>query len=268
MADFVPKGFYALERAVLLIARELDERLWDHAKMTLSEINAYERLGETSHYKDLRRTLEDIELSLRDRKTGELPDDSIEKRFNAYQESQQLLRAALNAGELRSYLQFAETGERSEQPPEAWAQVNATNWFDDGQIYVLTGGTHRILLPPYIPGASDDVNFANAPNGVWASILIEKDSFSDWYYSAAGPMANVEAIERDRGGRPLEYDWDAIKEYALGLVKQRGRPGRANKRLPSKSQIAEAVMNEWAKKGVDLAESTVRRYIKAWLKDL
>ncbi|UGY16921.1 hypothetical protein HAP48_0005375 [Bradyrhizobium septentrionale] len=45
MADFVPKGFYALERAVLLIARELDERLWDHAKMTLAEINAYERLG-------------------------------------------------------------------------------------------------------------------------------------------------------------------------------------------------------------------------------
>ena len=61
MADFVPKGYYALEKAVLLIARELNERLWDHAQMTLSEVNAYEKLGEATHYKDLRQTLEDIE---------------------------------------------------------------------------------------------------------------------------------------------------------------------------------------------------------------
>ena len=109
MADFVPKGFYALERAVLLTARELNQRLWDHAKMTLSEISAYEQLGETTHYKDLRRILDGIELSLRDRKTGELPDNAIEERFKSYQESQKLLRTALNAGELRSVLQFPKT---------------------------------------------------------------------------------------------------------------------------------------------------------------
>ncbi|WBL78821.1 hypothetical protein I3J27_38835 [Bradyrhizobium xenonodulans] len=265
MADFVPKGFYALERAVLLIARELNESLWDHAKMTLSEINAYERLGETAHYKDLRRTLEGIELSLRDRKTGELPDDSIEERFKAYQESQKLLRTALNAGELQSVLQFVRTGERFDQPAEAWAQENAMSWFDDGLTYVETGGTHLVLIPPFVPGAPLDVNFQEIENGVWASI---EDSFSDWYYSASGPMADVEVRERDKGGRPLEYDWDAVKEYALGLVKQHGRPGRTNKRLPSKSQLAEAVMNEWARKGVELAEPTVRRYITTWLKDL
>ncbi|MBB4362187.1 hypothetical protein GGD65_003212 [Bradyrhizobium sp. CIR18] len=268
MADFVPKGFYALERAVLLIARELDERLWDHAKMTLSEINAYERLGETSHFKDLRRTLEGIELSLRDRKTGELPDNSIEERFKSYQESQKLIRTALNAGELRSVLQFAQTGERVDQPPESWAQDTAMNWFDDGLTYVATGKMRRIPFGPYVPGAPDDVNFIDEPDGLWATILVDADSFSDWYYSSSGPMAEVEVRERDKGGRPLEYDWDAVKEYALGLVKQHGRPGRTNKRLPSKSQLAEAVMNEWAKKGVDLAEPTVRRYITAWLKDL
>jgi hypothetical protein len=38
--------------------------------------------------------------------------------------------------------------------------------------------------------------------------------------------ASIEADERDKGGRPLEYDWDAVKEYALGLVKQHGAPGR------------------------------------------
>ena len=61
-----------------------------------------------------------------------------------------------------------------------------------------------------------------APSRGWASVLIDKDSFSDWYDSAAGPMADVEEKERDRGGRPPDYDWAAIKEYALAVVKERG----------------------------------------------
>jgi hypothetical protein len=80
--------------------------------------------------------------------------------------------------------------------------------------------------------------------------------------------ARTEAEECDKGGRPLEYDWEAVKEYALGLVKQYGAPGRSNRRLPSKAQLAEAILNEWASKGIQLAEPTVRRYICNWLKEL
>lgn len=268
MADFVPKGFYALERAVLLIARELNEGLWDHAKMTLAEINAYERLGETAHYKDLRRTLEGIELSLRDRKTGQLPDDSIGERFKAYQESQKLLRTALNAGELQSVLQFVRTGERFDQPAEAWAQGNAMSWFDDGLTYVETGGTHLVLIPPFVPGAPLDVNFQEVENGVWASILIEEDSFSDWYYSASGPMADVEARERDKGGRPPEHNWEAVKAYAMAMISAHGLPGRGNKKFPTKAQLVEDILNRWATQGLTLAESSVRRYLGRWLKEL
>jgi len=77
----------------------------------------------------------------------------------------------------------------------------------------------------------------------------------------------IEAEERDKGGRPLEYDWEAVKEYALGLVKQHGVPGRSNRRLPSKAQLTEAILNEWASKGIQLAEPTVRRYVGIWLKE-
>jgi hypothetical protein len=39
-------------------------------------------------------------------------------------------------------------------------------------------------------------------------------------------MAKVEAKEKDKGGRPPEYDWDSVKAYALGLVREHGMPGR------------------------------------------
>ena len=55
-------------------------------------------------------------------------------------------------------------------------------------------------------------------------------------------MADVEEKERDRGGQPPDYDWAAIKEYALAVVKERGMPSRTNKRLPSKEQLIKSWM--------------------------
>jgi hypothetical protein len=79
---------------------------------------------------------------------------------------------------------------------------------------------------------------------------------------------NKSASGPDKGGRPPEYDWPAIEEYALGLVKQRGAPGRDNRRLPSKSQLVEAVLNEWASRDITLSEPTVRKRVGIWLKKL
>lgn len=77
------------------------------------------------------------------------------------------------------------------------------------------------------------------------------------------------AHERDKGGRPQEYDWDAIKDFALSLVAQHGKPGKGNRVLPTKAQLVEAILNEWqAKKGIELAEPTVRRYVSTWLDGL
>ncbi|QIG94462.1 MULTISPECIES: hypothetical protein [Bradyrhizobium] len=62
------------------------------------------------------------------------------------------------------------------------------SWFDDGLVFVPTGKTRRIPFGPYIPGLADDVNFLEEPDGFWAALLIDAGSFSDWYYSGAGPM--------------------------------------------------------------------------------
>lgn len=241
-----PPGHYPLEKAVLLIAKELDSSIWQTAGMTAEEIVAYEGLGQTTHYNFLGSILENIALNLRDRK-GNQPDDGIAQRLASYERCRGLVRGALSKGDLRSFVLFAE-GEPTELASEVWDQDLVVDWFDDGRIWF------------------DDLEGRSV--AAWACILIDKDSFSDWYYSASGPMAGVEANERDKGGRPKEYDWDAIKEFALGLVSQHGKPGRGNKVLPSKTQLAEAILNEWAKKGIELADPTVRRYVGQWLREL
>ena len=144
---FVPEGFYALEKAVLNIARELDNGLWDHTKMPLAEINAYEWLGEKTHFQDLEKIILKIELSLPDRKTGKFPKKNVAERFKAYKDAQKLVRGALNAGELRSFRQIEKTGQRLQQvAAEAGAKDNAMNWFDDGRMFI----------------APDDGNFVDA----------------------------------------------------------------------------------------------------------
>jgi hypothetical protein len=88
-------------------------------------------------------------------------------------------------------------------------------------------------------------------------------------HPSSASMAKVEAKEKDKGGRPPEYDWDSVKAYALGLVREHGMPGRGNRRLRSKSQLAEAVLDEWSSKyDQQLAISTVRRHVGRWLSEL
>jgi hypothetical protein len=77
-----------------------------------------------------------------------------------------------------------------------------------------------------------------------------------------------EEAEADKGGRPPDYDWEPVKHYALKLVELYGKPNRLNKRLPTKSQLVTAILDEWAKKDLHLAEPTVRRYVTKWLKGL
>ena len=95
-----------------------------------------------------------------------------------------------------------------------------------------------------------------------AQQAIKQESFP------SDPIADVEAREKDKGGRPPDYDWEAIKAYALALVQEHGKPGKGNRRLPSKDQLVDAIINEWALKDIDLAKSTVRRYVKKWLSEI
>jgi hypothetical protein len=46
-------------------------------------------------------------------------------------------------------------------------------------------------------------------------------------------------------------------------------PGEGNKKLPRNGDLVKAIQDEWAiKKDIQLADSTVRRYVSTWLSEL
>jgi hypothetical protein len=71
-------------------------------------------------------------------------------------------------------------------------------------------------------------------------------------------------------GRPKEYKWDTdIKDFALDLINKFGVPGEGNKKLPRNEDLVKAIQDEWAiERNIQLAPSTVRRYVSKWLSEL
>jgi hypothetical protein len=66
-------------------------------------------------------------------------------------------------------------------------------------------------------------------------------------------------------GRPEEYSWEEIKDFALGLVEKYGVPAPTNKKLPRREDLVKEIQDEWAKRDIHLAPSTVRRHLSTWL---
>jgi hypothetical protein len=197
----VPEGFYALEQAVLRLAQHGNEELWDATKLSSAELRAYQSIGDTVHYQDLRKLLPGAH-----RNVGE-PQAGIEDRLKSYEGAQQHLREALHSGKVRSVLQVSQTGKCVEQDPESWAQETATSWFDDGRAFIPTGGVERMAFGPYVAGGPDELNYIEQPKGLWAFILIEKESFASFLAGPPGP--------RTRGGAPVQYDWDDAKLFVF-----------------------------------------------------
>jgi hypothetical protein len=90
-------------------------------------------------------------------------------------------------------------------------------------------------------------------------VVPSKDVVRIW--SAGNVSANA-------GGRPEEYDWDAIKSFTFGLIKTHGTPAKQNKRLPTKQALIDAICDEWGKKDIALSVQTVRTHLNDWLQEL
>jgi hypothetical protein len=84
----------------------------------------------------------------------------------------------------------------------------------------------------------------------------------------AANAPSVPASVLNKGGRPDEYNWDEMKEFARQLVETKGLPNRGNRSLPTKAQLIEAVTNEFAKTyDQHPAQSSVRRRVNSWLSE-
>jgi hypothetical protein len=215
---FVPEGFYALEQAVLRLAQQGSEELWDATKLTSAELRAYQSIGDTVHYQDLRKLLLGAYRSV-----GE-PQGGIEDRLESYERAQRHLREALYSRKVRSVLQISQTGKCVEQESESWAQQTAASWLDDGRAFIPTGGVERTAFGPYVAGAPEELNYIEQPKGLWASILIEKESFDSFLAAVAGAPTEKSGGTAERGGppgprtrrgAPIQYDWDDAKLFVF-----------------------------------------------------
>ncbi|KRQ94452.1 hypothetical protein [Bradyrhizobium valentinum] len=94
--------------------------------------------------------------------------------------------------------------------------------------------------------------------------LRQSDALRLWPVTRESPILSATVV--DKGGRPPEYDWAAIKEIALQLMKKFGKPQRDNKRLPSKAQLIELIQEECAARfDRQPPISSLRSHLKQWL---
>ena len=84
-------------------------------------------------------------------------------------------------------------------------------------------------------------------------------------WPATGESPALPATAINKGGRPPEYDWDAIETFALQKIKELGRP-HSSRRLPSKAQLIELIKAEWARRSDrEPPTSSLKTHLNRWL---
>lgn len=178
------------------------------------------------------------------------------------------LRAELHSGSVLATVVSPYSGDTFAIRPQYWARDIALTWFEQGECLLTED-----FVDPNSPELAGPGRFPSLWKGENATIFVSEHDFQRLLVrqvikQKSGPnvpIDHAEARKKNKGGRPPDYDWGQIKDFTLSLVKKHGKPGKDNRRLPTVEQLIDAVLDEWALKGIDLARSTVRRYVVKWL---
>jgi hypothetical protein len=106
----------------------------------------------------------------------------------------------------------------------------------------------------------DDVS---RPEPYTAVTLRQSDLLRLW--PATGEFPAFPATVINKGGRPAEYDWAAIKAIALQKVKELGRPHKSNKRLPSMAQLIELIQADCS---AEPSTTSLKEHLNQWLAEM
>lgn len=240
---YVPRGYIDTERALIRIATIRKPDRWHSDGMHPKEREIYAGLGQLYNAQYLGDHLR-VQIPAHERKEN----PEILERLLDYNDAIYDLREALHAGDFVAEF-VDEHG--------IFDFIKSEGWGGEAGLEILCCGIAWLDYGPLT--ASRLVLFR--------SETIEKFGLS---LVAADVSSTAQStLKQDKGGRPPEYDWSAIKDYVSAMVREHGRPGKNNKRLPSQQQLVEAVMDEWSGKfDQQLAESSVRRYVRRWLTEL
>jgi hypothetical protein len=96
-------------------------------------------------------------------------------------------------------------------------------------------------------------------HATWRKVLVEKHELLKVFPELSGED------QKARGGRPQEFNWEVGRRHCLELIAQHGRPGRSNRKLPTKKDLIDLVTNYYADKDIHPAGSTISRKVREWL---
>jgi hypothetical protein len=236
---YVPRGYIGSEQALVLIAKTNHPDRWRDDLLLDQEREIYERLGSSLNGELLGDHIK-VNIAKTDRESG-----LVMERVCDFEDAAHWLRENLHSGDLiGKYLD--ENGDWHDIPSKRWGA-------DDGLEALLKGvvvfDEGRYLVSRLI-------------------LFSTKDLMASVTTSVSPHKAAAQRTIKDKGGRPAEYDWGAVKNYMVALVKQFGVPEKKNRRLSTKNELVALILEEWARKDIQLAESTLRRYVTKWLSEL
>ena len=160
------------------------------------------------------------------------------------------LRKWLTEGAIAAFVRDPEHDQTLQLPRDGWDGLSE---FEDGLTANFVG-----------PDDPQNCGPNTVVGGKRRPVFLFAVNWRSWFGQSSVRLASA----ADKGGRPPEHNWDAVKAHTLAMIREHGFPGRGNRKFPSKTQLVEEILNKWAFQGLTLAPSSVRRYVNRWLKEL
>jgi hypothetical protein len=126
------------------------------------------------------------------------------------------LRAELHSGSMLATVVSPYSGDTFAIRPQHWAREIALTWLEHGECLLTED-----LVDPSLPELAGPGRWPSLRRGERATIFVSEHDFQRLLAQQAtkqepvpsDPIADVEAREKDKGGRPPDYDWEQIKDY-------------------------------------------------------
>jgi hypothetical protein len=182
------------------------------------------------------------------------------------------LRLAIHGKEIEAVIQITASGRIVSAEAWHWGSSAAAYWLMANGSVLLCEGEELRPFGPYIPG--DPNNFVLWPKGEDGHWLINEESFLRYLLpppdSTPGTTGQPttpppDPPQRNKGGRPPEYNWAEAKEIARAQVAQYGMPGRDNPRLPTQEDLVNLTLEHFSKRDLHPSVPNVRKRVASWL---
>lgn len=251
---YYPKGFVGIEQGALLVAKLKYRDNWQH--LLPSEAEMWSQLGHTLNAEALLGHMGEVFRRAR------LNDPTVDtsgavERVGDYNEVLNLLRQTLHAGEL--------TAEYCDENGK-FGHIRSESWGGDGALDVLRSGVAWLDEDPSTQALR--LVLLRTESLLKCFSLRDTDQQATLSQSQSPENAVLGTqVGRPKGGRPEEYDWPRIREFARQTVQKFGKPGRANKMLPTKEDLVRVIQEDCANRDLHPSAPNVRKRLAQWLEE-